>query len=186
MLQVEMPSAVRTVFGKGAMRRLRKENQVPGVCYSGGEQPIPLQFDAVELHKNLLGIHGRNAVITLDVEDGENRRRCHVLVQEIQQDPVSDRVIHVDLLEIDLDKPLDFEVPLEFTGTAKGVDMGGELHVFKRVVHLRGRALDIPDAIATDITPLERGGAGLTFGDLQLPQEVEMLDDPKVVCVTVH
>ncbi|HFQ89389.1 MAG TPA: 50S ribosomal protein L25 [Desulfobulbus sp.] len=185
MLQVDIPSAVRTVFGKGAMRRLRKNNQVPGVCYSGGAQPIPLQFDSVDLHKNLLFIHGRNAVITLDVE-GDDKRQHHVLVQEIQQDPVTDRVIHVDLLEIDLDKPLDFEVPLEFTGTAKGVDMGGELQVFKEVVHLRGRALDIPDAITTDITPLERGGAGLTFGDLELPANVEMLDDPGVVCVTVY
>ncbi len=185
MLQVDMPSAVRTVFGKGAMRRLRKDNLVPGVCYSGGKQPIPLQFDSIDLHKNLLHIHGRNAVITLDVE-GDDKQQHHVLVQEIQQDPVSDRVIHVDLLEIDLDKPLDFEVPLEFTGTAKGVDMGGELHVFKHVVHLRGRALDIPDSITTDITPLERGGAGLTFGDLDIPENVEMLDDPDVVCVTVY
>jgi len=185
MLQVDMPSEVRTAFGKGAMRRLRRSNLVPGVCYSGGEQPIPLQFDAVDLHKNLLHIHGRNAVITLDVA-GEDRRQHHVLVQEIQQDPVTDRVLHVDLLKIDLDRPLSFEVPLEFTGTAKGVDLGGELHVFRRVVHLRGRALDIPDSIVTDITPLERGGAGLTYGDLKLPENVEMLDDPEVVCVTVY
>ena len=185
MLQVDMPSAVRTVFGKGAMRRLRKNNLIPGVCYSGGEKPIPLQFDSVDLQKNLLHIHGRNAVITLEVE-GDSERQHHVLVQEIQQDPVTDRVIHVDLLKIDLDTPRDFEVPLEFTGTAKGVDMGGELHVYRHVVHLRGRALDIPDSIVTDITPLERGGAGLTFGDLKLPENVEMLDDPEVVCVTVY
>ncbi len=185
MLQVTMPSARRTVFGKGPMRRLRMDGMTPAVLYSGGKEPLPLQFDATELFKNLLFIHGRNAVITLEIKDDSKDVR-QVLVQEIQKEPVSDRLLHVDFLEIDIDKPLDFVVPIEFVGVARGVDMGGELQVFKTSVRLRGCPLDIPDSIKADITELDRGEAGLTLGDLPLPDKVTMLDDPEMTFVQVQ
>ena len=185
MLQVTIPSAQRTVFGKGPMRRLRMNGATPGVMYSGGEEPLSLQFDAIELFKKLLFIHGRNAVITLEVEGNSQGTRT-VLVQEIQKDPVSDQVLHVDFLEIDIDKALDFVVPIEFIGVARGVDMGGELQVFKTSVRLRGCPLDIPDIIEADITALDRGEDGLTLGDLALPDKVTMLDDAETTCVQVQ
>jgi len=185
MLQVTMPAAVRTVFGKGAMRQLRRNGQTPGVLYSGGREPVALQFEANELFKNLLFIHGRNAVVTLEIEGDEKGTR-QVLVQEIQKDPVSDRVIHVDFLEIDINERLEFVVPVEFTGVARGVDLGGELQVYQNTVRLLGCPLDIPDTITADITHLDRGGDGLTLGDLELPDKVEMLDDAATTCVQVH
>ncbi len=185
MLQVDIPATVRTVFGKGEARRLRKKNITPAILYSGGKDTLALQFDASELHKNLLFIHGRNAVVTLKIE-GDTKDVRHVLIKEIQKDPVTEQLVHVDFLEIELDQVIEFRVPLRFTGTAKGVDMGGELVVFRNEVVLRGKPLDIPDEIETDITPLERGGAGLTLGDLQIPDSVTMLDNRDTVCVTVH
>ncbi len=185
MLQVTMPTALRTVFGKGAMRRLRMAGMTPAVLYSGGKEPLPLQFEATELFKELLFIHGRNAVITLTIADDSQKDR-QVLVQEIQKDPVSDQVLHVDFLEINIEQSLDFVVPVEFVGVARGVDMGGELQVFKTEVHLRGCPLDIPDIIEADISELDRGEAGLTFGDLVLPDNVTMLDDAAVTCVQVQ
>lgn len=185
MLQVTIPSAKRTVFGKGPMRRLRNNGATPGVVYSGGKEPLPLQFEAIELFNKLLFIHGRNAVITLEIE-GDSKGTRQVLVQEIQKDPVSDLVLHVDFLEIDIDKALDFVVPVDFVGVARGVDMGGELQVFRKKVRLRGCPLDIPDIIEVDITALERGEAGLTLGDLPLPDKVIMLDDPEMTCVQVQ
>lgn len=185
MLQVTMPSAVRTVFGKGAMRQMRINGKTPAVLYSGGNEPVALEFDAGLLFKHLLFIHGRNALITLEIE-GDNKGGRQVLVQEVQKDPVTDRLIHVDFLEIELDKALKFIVPVEFTGVARGVDKGGELHIFKETVQLRGRPLDIPETIPVDITTLDRGEAGVTFGDLELSDKVEMLDDPKMTCVQVQ
>jgi large subunit ribosomal protein L25 len=185
MLQVNIDSAVRTVFGKGPMRQLRMKEMTPANVYSGGAAPVPLQFETAKLFKDLLFIHGRNAVITLKVA-GDSKPERHVLVQEIQKDPVTGNVLHVDFLEIALDKPLKFTVPVEYTGTAKGVDLGGELQVFKEVIALRGCPLDIPDVIQADITPLEQGGAGLTYGDLPVPANVEMLEKAEMVCVAVH
>lgn len=185
MLQVRMESSVRTVFGKGPMRQMRMRALTPANVYSGGKEPVALQFDEASLYKHLLFIHGRNAVVTLQVTgDAVNER--HVLVQEIQKDPVTGSLLHVDFLEIDLQKTANFTVPIEYVGTAKGVDLGGELHIFKDKVHLRGCPLDIPDVIQVDITPLEQGGAGLTFGDLAIPANVEMLEKAGVTCVAVQ
>jgi len=185
MLQVTMPSAKRSVFGKGPMRRLRSDGKTPAVMYSGGNDPVALEFDATLLFKNLLYIHGRNAVVTLEI-DGDTQENHQAIVQEIQKDPVSDRLIHVDFLEIDINKPMEFLVPINLVGVARGVDMGGELVVHASEVRLRGCPLDIPDAIEMDITELDRGGAGLTFGDLPVPENVEMLEDPEKTFVEVQ
>jgi large subunit ribosomal protein L25 len=185
MLQVHLDSKVRTVFGKGPMRQLRMRDITPANLYSGGGKPVSLQLDTVKLYKNLLFIHGRNAVVTLQVE-GDATRERHVLIQEIQKEPLSGSLVHVDFLEIDLQKVAKFTVPIEYVGTAKGVDLGGELHVFKETMQLSGCPLDIPDVIQVDITPLEQGGAGLTYGDLPIPANVEMLEKASVTCVAVQ
>ena len=184
MLQVKMETKVRTVFGKGPMRQLRMRDITPANLYSGGNEPVSLQFDTAKLFKDLLFIHGRNAVVTLDVEGDSNGSR-NVLVQEIQKEPVDGSLLHVDFLEIDLNKAARFTVPVEYVGTAKGVDLGGDLQVFKTSVRLRGCPLDIPDVIKADITHLEQGGKGLTFADLAVPANVEMLEKADTVCVAV-
>ncbi len=184
MLQVDIPAAVRTAFGKGESRRLRMDQKTPAVVYSKGEDAVALQVDERTLYKNLLFIHGRNAVVTLDIE-GDGKGKRHVLVQEIQKDPVVERVLHVDFLEIELDKTIEFVVPLRLTGVAKGVDVGGELMVPKNSLTLRACPLDVPDEVVADITELDRGDK-LKCSDLEIPAKVEMLDDPAVVCVSVQ
>lgn len=185
MLQVNMESSIRTVFGKGPMRQLRMKEVTPANVYSGGAQPVSLQFETAALFKNLLFIHGRNAVITLKVE-GDTKSERFVVVQEIQKDPITGDLLHVDFLEIELSKPLKFTVPVEYLGTAKGVDLGGELQVYKDSVRLQGNPLDIPDVIQADISPLEQGGTGLTYGDLSIPANVQMLENAGTVCVAVQ
>ncbi len=185
MIQVTMPTTVRSVFGKGPMRQLRMNGKTPAVLYSNGVESLPLEFDAGVIFKNLLFIQGRNAVVKLEME-GENESTRQVIVQAIQKYPVSDKLVHVDFLEIEIDKPRSFSVPVEFTGAARGVDMGGELRVFKDKLQLRGRPLDIPDSITVDITNLDRGEAGILLSELKLPDNVEMLDDGAVTCVTVY
>ena len=185
MLQVPMDSKVRTVFGKGPMRQLRMREMTPANLYSGGKPPVSLQFETSKLYKDLLFIHGRNAVVSLQVE-GDSVGERNVLIQEIQKDPVTGHLLHIDFLEIDLKKAVKFTVPIEYVGTARGVDLGGELQVYKNTVQLRGCPLDIPDVIKVDITPLEQGGAGLTYGDLPLPANVEMLEKTSTICVVVQ
>ena len=173
MLQVSLDSVVRTVFGKGPMRQLRMREITPANLYSGGTAPVSLQFETSKLYKSLLFIHRRNAVVTLQVA-GDSKEQRHVLIQEIQKEPVSGNILHVDFIEIDLKKP------------AKFTDLGGELQVFKDSIQLRGCPMDIPDVVKVDISPLEQGGAGLTYNDLAIPENVEMLEKSDVTCVIVY
>jgi len=184
MLQVNMSAAKRTAFGKGECRRLRAAKKTPAVFYGKGNAAMPMEFDAAALHKQLLFIHGRNAVVTLQIEGDEKGER-HAVVQEIQKAPTVEQVLHVDFLEIELDKPVNRFVPLRLTGVAKGVEMGGELTVLKEAVVLRGCPLDIPDEIVADITALDKGSEGLTCADLALPAKVELMDEPTQICASV-
>jgi large subunit ribosomal protein L25 len=184
MLQVNMSAAKRTASGKGECRRLRMAKKTPAVVYGKGQAALPIEFDAAALHKDLLFIHRRNAVVTLKIEGDEKAER-HAVVQEIQKAPTVEQVLHVDFLEIELDKPVDRPVPLRLTGVAKGVEFGGELNVVRQAVTLRGCPLDIPDEIVADITALEKGGAGLTCADLSLPAKVELMDAPSQICALV-
>jgi large subunit ribosomal protein L25 len=184
MLQVEMSSAVRTVFGKGFMRRLRMQELTPGNVYSGGQKPVAVQFVTKQLFKDLHFIHGRNAIVNLQIE-GDDKGKRNVRVKEIQKDPVTEALLHVDFVEVDLQKPAKFTVPLQYTGTPKGVDLGGDLQINRYEVNLFGCPLDIPDVIETDIVNLEQGGKGLTYGDLVVPEGVKMLDKPSTICVQV-
>ncbi|MDY0350763.1 MAG: 50S ribosomal protein L25 [Desulfobulbaceae bacterium] len=183
MIQVSIPGVFRSGFGKGAARQLRMKELTPAVVYSGGTDAVPLQLNSTVLHRNLLDIHGRNSIVTLQIEGDEKGER-HTLVKEIQKNPVTDELVHVDFFEIALDKPTVFTVPLKFAGTAKGVDLGGELHIARNSVRLKGLPLDIPDIIEVGIRNLGRGDS-LTLGELSLPDKVEMLDDPARLCVSI-
>ncbi len=173
MIQVNMPAAFRSEFGKGASRQLRMNDKTPAVVYSGGADALALQCDAGELYKKLFDIHGRNAVVTLAIE-GDKKGERHVLVQEIQKNPVTDSLVHVDFLEIALDKPAIFSVPLKYSGTPKGVDFGGVLNITAKVIQLKGCPMDIPDQIEIDINGLDKGES-INFDDIVLPKKVEML-----------
>ena len=184
MIQVSMPAAFRKVFGKGESRRLRMNDITPAVVYSGGSEALNLQFEAGVLYKSLFGIHGQNAVITLTI-DGDGKGERHVLVKEIQKNPVTDKLIHVDFMEIALDKPVALTVPLNYKGTAKGVDLGGEIQMARNTVRLRGCPLDIPDSIEVDISELDRGDR-LAYSDIATPEKVKRLDGSDTVCVYVN
>jgi large subunit ribosomal protein L25 len=107
------------------------------------------------------------------------------MLKEVQTDPVRDTLVHADFYEISIKETITLSVPLNFVGTAKGVDMGGVLHVSSSGILLQGLPLDIPDAIEVDVTKLELRGPGVTCKDLDVPDNVTMLEDPDKLCVSV-
>ena len=74
MITKQIATSVREVFGKGPVRRLRAEGKTPGVVYSGGNEAVALEFETKILFQELLDIQGRNAVITLKIDDGSEKR----------------------------------------------------------------------------------------------------------------
>jgi large subunit ribosomal protein L25 len=185
MIQQDMSASIRQEFGKGANHRLRQSGYAPAILYGKKSEPIPLAMDAKVLTKALLRLHGHNAVVSLDIEGEKGKKKHHVLIKDIQTDPVTDSVLHVDFFEIDLDKEIVLEVSVAYTGTAKGVDMGGILNILAHTVKIKGMPLAIPDEIPVDVTHLELTGHGITCGDLAIPENVSLEEELDKVCVSI-
>jgi len=185
MIQQDMTAAMRQDFGKGAAHRLRQSGYAPAILYGQKSEPIALAMEAKALTRDLLRLHGHNVVVSLDIEGEKGKKKHHVLIKDIQTDPVTDSVLHVDFFEIDMDKEIVLDVPVVYTGTAKGVDMGGILNIMAHTIRIKGMPLAIPDEISVDVTPLELTSAGITCGDLTIPENVTLEDQPDKVCVSV-
>jgi len=185
MIQQDMTAAVRQEFGKGAMHRLRQNGLAPAILYGRKSEPVALALEAKTLTRDLLRLHGHNAVVNLNIEGEKSRKKHHVLIKDVQTDPITDEVLHIDFFEIDLDKEIVLDVPMVYTGTAKGVDLGGILNIMAHTVKIKGMPLAIPDEITVDVTPLELTSHGITCGDLAIPDNVSLDDDPGKVCVSV-
>ena len=184
MLQYDLSAQLRSKFGKGASRSLRWAGSTPAVLYGAKTEPTALQLDTKALTRTLLAMQRRNAVFSLDIEDGGSSVKRHVMVKEIQTKPVDNSLVHVDFLEIILEQPMTIGVPVKYSGNAKGVELGGELHIMLNKVVLQGLVLDIPDFIEINISGLAIGDH-LTCGDLAIPEGVKMLNDKAVNCVAV-
>ena len=154
MLQVEISASVRNTSGKGPMRQLRMKGMTPAVVYGGGAEAQKLQLDSKTLMSQLLEFYRKNTIVTLKVDGSAEKT---VMVGEVQTDPVSDTLIHVDFCEIDLQKDRAFTVPIILKGKAKGVDLGGRLETLTTEVVLEGKPLDIPDECVVDVSSMQIG-----------------------------
>lgn len=155
--------------GKGMARSLRAQGKIPAVCYGASlEQPLPLEVDTREFRGSLDPVRRHNTVIDLTVEDGGNpARSVTVMVKDYQLHPIRRDLTHVDFVAVDADHQVTIEVPIEFTGKAKGLVDGGTLHVVRHALEIRCKPGDIPAKVLVDVSGLDVGGV-LHISDLQL------------------
>jgi large subunit ribosomal protein L25 len=166
--------------GSRAARRLRHEGNVPGVVYGGGKEPIAFQVDARALR---LALQHAGAVLDLSVEGGDT---TPVVVKEIVRHPVVGNVVHIDLLRVRLDKPIQATVAIELIGgeDAPGVKEGGVLEHVTREVTVEALPTDIPDVIEYDVSEMVIGDT-VTFDRLTAPHNVQLFGDPESVIATL-
>jgi len=184
MLQFDLSADVRNGYGKGAARSMRRDGLAPAVLYGPKTEAMALSLDAKSLTKTLVSLQKRNAVFNLEVNDGSASSKRYAIVKEIQAEPVSGDLLHADFLEVKLDEPMTFDVPVNYTGSAKGVDLGGEMHIALSTVKLKGLILDIPDSVELDVSELNIGDK-LHCSDLTIPAGVDMLNDLEATCAAV-
>jgi large subunit ribosomal protein L25 len=172
--------AQREPSGSRATRRLRREGQVPGVVYGGGEDPIAFSVDAREL-RNALAHAG--ALLDLSV-DGASA--TPVVLKEIVHHPVSGYTMHVDLLRVRLDVAIQAMVVVELTGAedAPGVKEGGVLEQVTRELTIEALPTDIPDSIEHDVSQMQINDT-LTLDAITAPRGVTLVDDPETTIATV-
>jgi large subunit ribosomal protein L25 len=174
----------RSGFGKGANRRLRAESLVPGVFYNGSGDNIAVQAPALPMEK-LFAAVGKNTVFNLEIDDNGKKTRYPALIWDTQRHPYKRVFLHVDFYGVDLDKEVIVRVPIEFTGTAKGVKLGGLLESYRENVRLSGKPLDMPKKICLDVSDLDINSA-VYVADLELPDGVRAVYSTNYCIVAVH
>ncbi len=172
--------AAREPGGSREARRLRRSGVVPGVVYGGGKDPVSFQVDARLLRQTLA--HA-GAVVNLTVDGAGS---TPVVVKEVNRHPVSGEMVHIDLLRVRLDRPIQATVLLDLTGTdvAPGVKEGGVLEFLTRELTIEALPNDIPDSIQHDVSEMQIGDT-LTLEAVTAPPKVTLVDDPETVIATL-
>jgi large subunit ribosomal protein L25 len=170
----------RDPSGSRAARRLRREGNVPGVVYGGGEDPVSFQINSRELR---LALANAGAVLDLSIDGAA---ATPVVVKELNRHPVTDATTHIDLLRVRLDQAIQATVVLELTGTedAPGVKEGGVLEHVTRELTIEALPGDIPDSIQHDVSEMQIGD-NVTVEAVRAPSGVTLVDDPETVIATL-
>jgi large subunit ribosomal protein L25 len=171
-----LSGSLRANVGKKDAKAMRNAGLVPCVLYGQGSQT---HFTIKDIAIEKLVFNPDVFQIELDIEG----KKTNAIIQDLQQDPITDKVLHVDFLELDPKKPVKVALPVRLTGASRGVLAGGKLmQVFRRlkVVALPG---ELPEAIIIDITKL-RIGQSVRVGDLET-SGLKFVDAKSAVVVSV-
>lgn len=166
----------RDETGKGVARKLRRNGLIPGVVYGHNREPQALTVDP----NDLKGKINSNAIIDLNI-DGEEET---VMIKDFQKDVIKESIIHVDFQQISMDETISITVPIKLVGDAPGVREGGVLQQLMRDVDIEVLPTNIPDEIELNIDELTLSDS-LEVGDLDVPEDVNVLNSPDDVIVTI-
>ncbi|HCC72091.1 MAG TPA: 50S ribosomal protein L25 [Bacteroidales bacterium] len=176
MKTLEIIAEQRTQTGKKETRKIRNEGNVPCVMY-GGEKIY--HFYSHENNFKELVYTPNVYIISLDI----NNKKYKAVLKDIQFHPITDRINHIDFMEVSDDKPVTITMPVNLTGESVGLKAGGKLRLKRRRMTVKGNIDVLPDKIDIDITDLD---IGQTIKVHELNYDgIEILDPPRAMVVAV-
>jgi large subunit ribosomal protein L25 len=181
--QINLNVRVRKTTGNSPARSLRREGRIPAVLYGPKTEPILLSIDSREFEqiaqKSTIG----SVLLNLQIQNGQTESRP-AMVKELQAHPVTQKFLHVDFYEVDMQRKIKVMVPVVVRGKAKGAEDGGMLEIIRREIEVLCLPTEIPEAFEVDVTDLNIGDA-IHIGDIQHGDNIEIPADAKVTIVTV-
>ena len=160
----DLEAQPRAADGTSAARRLRAAGRVPAIIYGHGQAAVPIQVERAPLDRILAaGEH----LVALRLDGGERQ----AIFKEVQVDPLSQQILHVDFQEVRTDEEVTLSVRLRFRGTPAGATDGGVADHLLHEIDVRCLATRIPDEIVVDVSALGIGD-DLRASDLPLPEGV--------------
>ncbi|MBW7477389.1 50S ribosomal protein L25 [Paenibacillus oenotherae] len=179
-MAIALRAEERTVGTQGQLNKLRQQGVIPGVVYGKQlETPRPIKVDEKEL-LSLLRSHP-HALLEIEVP-GVGKQP--VMLTEVQRDPLTRSVVHIDLHQINMNETVKTPVRIEVVGEAQGAREGGILQLMIHELEIQCLPNEIPEAIEIDVTELQMGD-NLLVSDLLLPKGVTTRIDAEQVVVTV-
>ena len=182
MAEIIVEGAPRSLRGKNEARRLRVGGKVPATLYGGKGQAISLAVNTKQVTAILRSEMGHNTLFQIDL--GQSKEP--VIVKDWQVDPVSGRLLHVDLLRIAMDVRMRIKVPVHTFGEPSGVKVqGGVYEIVLREVEVECLPADIPTEFKVDVSGLALNDS-LRAGDLQFDKnKIKLLTEPMAVLAHV-
>ena len=182
MKEINVTGQKRTDLGKKASKQLRKEGLVPCNLYGEATQdgkPVALAFAIPMANLRKVVYTPHVYVIALDI-DGE---RHTAILKELQFDPVTDAVIHVDFLEVNDTKPITIGIPVKLVGLAQGVRDGGRMNLSIRKINVTAPYQQIPEHLDVDVTALKIGKS-IKVGELSY-EGLEIATSKEVIVCSI-
>jgi large subunit ribosomal protein L25 len=183
MSELSIDVQKRTQTGTNANRRLRQSGKIPAVVYGGGKDTVPIELTRKTLIDLLKSGETENAIFLLKLGDTGQER--HAMIHEMQIDPLTRQIVHIDFQRIVMTEKVKVQVPIELVGTAYGVKTeGGMIDFVHREVMVESLPGDIPKHIDVDVTELHIGHH-VEAKDLKLPEGVTLAEEPDRVILSL-
>ena len=178
MVKQAVKANIRTEISKSSRSNLRRSGKVPGVFYSRVNKPIPIEVSEKAIKPFVFT--AKTHLISLEVENDKN---YDCVVKDVQFDPVTESIVHFDLLGLIEGEKFQLEVPIQYHGTAIGIKEGGIVQQVLHKLEIECYPKDIPQFLSIDITNLKLGESihptDLTF------KNISILTTPETVVVAV-
>jgi large subunit ribosomal protein L25 len=178
METTKIKASERKDFSKSETRRIRNEGYIPGVYYSKNNQPI--HINVADKAINPLVFTAKTHLISLQLE-GHDEYEC--IIKDVQFDPVTDKLIHFDLLGLTKGEKIILEIPVRLMGTPVGVKEGGIIQHVMHKIEVECLPRNIPEHIVIDISDLKLGDS-IHISDLNY-EEIEFTDPKESMIVQV-
>jgi large subunit ribosomal protein L25 len=177
MEKIELKGTLRKALGTADAKRLRRDKQIPAVVYGKGTECLHIALKSDSVGKLL---SSGSKLVELTIEG----QKHNVVLQDIQREPISGAVIHIDFHKVELSDKIHIEVPIEIFGQPKCPPSAGTLdrHMDKIMVECLASA--IPNKLVVDVRELDVGGI-IRIQDLKLPEGVKTLAKPEDIIVSV-
>lgn len=184
MEKIMLKAEKRIEVGKGAARTLRKQGILPAVLYTGSSS-TPIKLQKKEIAKLMSSGTAERVLIAMEIADNKTGKTEHLsMVKDYQVDPVKNELLHVDFIEISLEKKIKITVPVVITKEPAGIKKGGIMQQIMREIHIECLPTQIPEKIEVDAGALEIGHS-LHVSDVAVREGIKVLSDPQAVILTV-
>lgn len=177
MEQLIVEGEIRDLQKAKNVKALRRQGKIPGIVYSSKREPLPIMFDQKNINKL---VEHETGMVTIRV----NNEEIPGIIRELQYDPVSDFVIHIDIMGVDVTQVIRVSVPVILEGIPVSVkSSGGILNHITREIEIECLPMDIPEHLSVNVTHLEIGDA-VHVSDLTF-EKGKILERPDTVIATV-
>ena len=181
METVTLKASPRKILGK-KIKAIRREGQIPAILYGRKFTSAPLTLSAREFVDIAVGAR-EATIINLEVP---SQPRVKVLIRDIQRDPVTDNIVHVDFYKLDMKQEIQTDIPLEFIGTAPAVEeLEGNLITNKDSIKAECLPDRLVSKIEVDVSALKTFEDLIHVGDLNITEGIKVLDDKEDVVAQV-